>query len=98
MHESDENRPTDETGHESAAIDPGSVKTETGERPVVPMTDMALRIAEALKRAGVNVHVAFDGVHSGAFVISEVPRGRRPTIERVMATFPHRWRYGVVRR
>ena len=72
---------------------------ESGEeRPVEPMTDVALRITEALKRAGVSAHVAFDDAHPGAFVISAVPRGRRPTIERVMATFSHDWRYGPIRR
>ena len=60
---------------------------------VEPMADVALRITEALKRAGVSVHVALDDVQRGAFVISDVPRGRRPTIERVMATFSHRWRF-----
>ena len=68
------------------------------EHPVEPMADVALRITEALKRAGVSAHVAFDDVQPGAFVISGVPRGRRPTIERVMATFTHGWRYGLIRR
>jgi len=68
------------------------------ERPVEPMTDVTLRITEALRRAGVSVHVALDDVQAGTVVISEVPRGRRPTIERVMATFSHGWRYGLIRR
>jgi len=71
---------------------------QASERPIESMSDMTLGIAEALKRAGVTARVAFDGVQSGTFVISDVPRGRRPTIERVMATFSHRWRYGLVRR
>jgi hypothetical protein len=51
-------------------------------------------IAECLKAAGVSATVLVDR-HSDdreVFVISNVPRGRRPTVQRVMRELSVRWR------
>lgn len=49
-------------------------------------------IAEALRRSGVSAEVRQDARDPGWYVVANVPRGRLPTVERVMAELGLPWR------
>jgi hypothetical protein len=51
------------------------------------------RIAQCLRAAGVTATVFVDRYDGGeVYVVSDVPRGRRPTVQRVMRDLAVRWR------
>jgi fatty-acyl-CoA synthase len=92
-----------------ALRDPLAIPVQLRLLPTLPITSagkvdkVALRrieamraVREALQGAGISVSVAVDPEAGEAvqLVIENIPRGRRPTVVRVMEQFSIAWRYG----